>query len=152
MSPRSATLWFSQETCGYFGGYRTSLNVGEKAAAFVVAVCGQDFSDMGQERKHWEIDEKQATQGLLRTQPFLAFPSSWTHLSTLTHQCQRQDFGSWDPHGYSDNREMLATPGNCNVKPSLFSSEILISFHFLLLKEMIGLQDTNLRCHLNISV
>lgn len=76
MSPRSAPLQFSQETCGCFGGYRTSLKVGEKAAASVVAVCGQDFSDMGQEHKHWGTDEKQATQGLLRTQLFIAFPSS----------------------------------------------------------------------------
>lgn len=58
MSPRSATLQFLWETCGYFGGYRTSLEVGEKAAAFVVAVCSQDFNGMGQEHKHWGIDGK----------------------------------------------------------------------------------------------
>lgn len=95
MSPRIASFKFSWEACGYFGAYRTSLKVGEKAAAFVVAVCGKDFSDLGQEHKHWGIFEKQATQELLRTQPFIAFPASWTHLSPrlLTHQCQRQNFG-----------------------------------------------------------
>lgn len=76
MSPRSAALQFLQEAWGYVGGYRTSLIMGEKAAAFVVPVCGQDFNDMGQEHKHWGTDEKQAMQGLLRAQPFTVFPSS----------------------------------------------------------------------------
>lgn len=76
MSPRSAIFQFPQEACGYVGGYRTSLIVGEKAAAFAVAVCGQDFNGMGQEHKHQGTDEKQATQGLLTTQPVTVFPSS----------------------------------------------------------------------------
>lgn len=37
----------------------------EEAAVFVVAVCGQDFNEMGQEHKQQGTDEKQATQGLV---------------------------------------------------------------------------------------
>lgn len=47
----------------------------EKAAAFVIAVCDQDFSAMSQEHEDWGIFEIQAPQGLLRTQPFIAFPA-----------------------------------------------------------------------------
>ena len=50
--------------------------MGEKAAVFVVAMRGQDFNEMGQEHKQQGIDEKQATQGRVRIQPFTVFPSS----------------------------------------------------------------------------